>query len=85
MTQEAGMRNQEGDDQDKREWRDPGRDAVFEDGEVGVDAILLHRLIRQEQEDPNAGSYRSAIKMEDIAFEKGVQAAWEEAEGAGEE
>lgn len=85
VAQEARVRHEEVYHENQPKRCGPGRDLVIQDGEVRVDAIGLHRFVAEQEEYPHAGPDRGTVEVEHEALEEGVEAAWEEAEGAGEE
>lgn len=72
------------DHEHDEQWCRPGGYRVPADREVGVLSVGLDRLNGEEQEDPDAGADGGGVGVEDVAFEKRVEAAGEEAEGSGE-
>lgn len=65
--------------------RSPGRYRVSADREIRVLSVCLDRLHREEQENKDACADSCRIAAEDEALEEGVEAAWEQAEGSGEQ
>lgn len=85
MSQEAGSRHQEVDNEDDEERGCPGRYRVVANDKLRVLAVGFDGLYAQEQEHPYARANSCRVAAEDEALEKGVEASWEETEGPGEQ
>jgi hypothetical protein len=57
----------------------------FPDGEVWIGPGELEGFVGEQQEDPDARADASAVEVENVVLEQRVQAAGQQAEGAGEE